>query len=456
MPEKFHFKCVDCNAEYAGDKVIYLCPACETLNRPGFPPLGVLKTVYNYETIRSGSRVNNLFERMEGEHFLPLLPIKNRDAWPDLRVGNTPMYRLDGWTGGRADGRTGGQADKRTGGQADGRTGAQADGKILDDFEVFLKDDSQNPTYSFKDRASALVSAWAREHGIHTLAAASTGNAGSSLAGICASQGQHAIIVVPAAAPLAKLTQILMYGASLIPVRGTYDDAFDLSVEISKQYGFYNRNTAYNPLTIEGKKTVSFEIFGQLNQQVPDRIFIPVGDGVIFSGVCKGFEDLLLLGIIDRMPVLVAVQAAGSSNLINNLKKKSFVAAPSNTIADSISVDVPRCFHMTAGYLDKYYGESVLVSDEEILAASLQLSRSTGLFSEPAAVAAYAGMLKYRDQGLIPSGSKNVVLLTGSGLKDLSAVQSSIQIPDPIDPEIKFVEKLFGNNSRPAIFPEEQ
>ncbi|MCX6269455.1 MAG: threonine synthase [Bacteroidetes bacterium] len=418
MPEKFHFECIDCNAAYPGDAIIYLCPACEALNSAGLPPRGVLKTVYQYERIRGLSPPDKLFEQLEQHHFLPLLPLKGIDSWPILRVGDTPLYKVENVA----------------------REQSEKPGS--DDFELYLKDDSQNPTFSFKDRASALVSAWARENGILTLIAASTGNAGSSLAGICASQGQRAIIIVPAAAPLAKLTQILMYGAVLVPVKGTYDDAFDLSVQISGKHGYYNRNTAYNPLTIEGKKSVSFEIYRQLHQQIPDRIFIPVGDGVIYSGVCKGFEDLLNLGLIDRMPVLVAVQANGSSNLINNLKRTVFEAKPSKTIADSISVDVPRCFHMTAAYMEKYQGESVMVSDQEILEAALQLSHSTGIFSEPAAVAAYAGMLKYREQGLIPARSKNVVLLTGSGLKDLSAVQSSIHMPAPVEPDLVSFERM--------------
>ena len=403
--DNFHFECVDCKAEYPGNRVIYLCPSCEVLNKPGMPPKGVLKTIYQYEYIRSLAGRESLFHYLADRNFLPLLPIQDLKSWPFLKIGDTPLYQSD-------------------------------------EFECYLKDDSQNPTFSFKDRASALVSAWAKENGIQTLVAASTGNAGSSLAGICASQGQHAIIVVPAAAPLAKLTQILMYGAVLIPVKGTYDDAFDLSVEISKKHGYYNRNTAYNPLTIEGKKTVSFEIFAQLNHQVPDRIFIPVGDGVIFSGVSKGFEDLMKLGIIDRMPVLVAVQSEGSSNFIKNLNGMPFKSTPSKTIADSISVDVPRCFNMTAAYLKDYHGEVVAVSDQEILRASVQLSRSTGIFSEPAAAAAFAGMLKYRQQGLIPAGSKNVVLLTGSGLKDLSAVQSSINIPEPLSPDLASVDEF--------------
>ena len=433
MQEKFHFECVDCKAEYPCDRVTYLCPACQAGNKPGQPPKGVLKTIFRYDEIWGMYPAETIFDRLQGEHFLPLLPLRGMDSWPRLKVGDTPLYQVTGWPDGRVDGRTDEHADKRISGQVD------------DNFELFLKDDSQNPTFSFKDRASALVSAWARENGIGTLIAASTGNAGSSLAGICASQGQKAIIVVPAAAPLAKLTQILMYGAFLVPVRGTYDDAFDLSIELTGKHGWYNRNTAYNPLTIEGKKTVSFELFSQLGKQVPDRIFIPVGDGVIFSGVCKGFEDLLKLGIIDRMPVAVAVQAEGSSNLIGNLALP-FFSQSSETIADSISVDIPRCFHMTANYIREYSGETISVSDDEILQASLLVARSTGIFCEPAAAAAYAGMLKYRERRLIPAGSKNVVLLTGSGLKDLSAVQSSIKIPEAVDPELGPVERMLKIN----------
>jgi len=447
MSDKYHFECVDCTAEYPGDKVLYLCPACEKSNQPDRPPRGILKTIYPYQQIRKLSSVDTLFEHLNRNHFLPLMPLRDMNSWPSLKIGDTPLYQIGRRTSGPVDRRTSGQADKRTSGPGNRRASGQA-GRFMEslNFELFLKDDSQNPTFSFKDRASALVSAWAKENGINTLVAASTGNAGSSLAGICASQGQTAMIIVPAAAPLAKLTQILMYGATLVPVKGNYDEAFDLSVQISEKYGFYNRNTAYNPLTIEGKKTVSFELFSQLGYHVPDRIFIPVGDGVIYAGVCKGFEDLLKLGIIDRMPILVAVQAEGSSNLINNLDKKTFVATSSMTIADSISVDVPKCFNMAVGYMEEYHGESVSVSDQEILQASLHLSRSTGIFSEPAAVAAYAGMLKYCEQGLIPAQSKNVVLLTGSGLKDLASVQPAIHIPGAVAPDIKSVEAIIRKN----------
>ncbi len=384
---KFHYQCTTCGEQYHTDEVIYLCPKCEKHNDSEQPPRGVLKVLYDYQ------HIPHEFDELKKKEFLPLLPIKSLSSLPNLRIGKTPLYLV----------------------------------QRLDDhqlnFDLYIKDDSQNPTFSFKDRASAIVSAFAKEHDIHTIVAASTGNAGSSLAGIAAAQGQKAIIYVPASAPKAKLTQILMYGAELRTVDGNYDMAFDLSIQATREHGWYNRNTAFNPLTIEGKKTVAFELFDQL-RSLPDRIFVPVGDGVIISGVYKGYEDLLKLGIIDRMPVIIAVQAQRSSNLISNLYHDAFEYTPSNTVADSISVDIPRNFYMARDFLLKYEGETASVSDDEILAASKLLARNTGIFAEPAAAAAFAGFLKYLDQGLITEGSKNVVLSTGSGLKDLEAVQS--------------------------------
>jgi threonine synthase len=311
-------------------------------------------------------------------------------------------------------------------------------------FDLYLKDDSQNPTFSFKDRASAVVSAFAKENDADTIVTASTGNAGSSLAGICASQRQKAIVIVPVSAPVAKLTQIVMYGANIIPVKGTYDDAFDLSIKATQYFGWYNRNTAYNPLTIEGKKTVSFELLDQLNETLPDRIFVPVGDGVIISGVYKGFEDLLKLRIINKMPVVVAVQSSGSDNLVRNLNNKRFEAKASHTLADSISVDYPRNFYMTQDFLKKYNGEWITISDNEIIQASKSLASTTGLFAEPAAAAAFAGMWKYNSENKIPEASKNVVLLTGSGLKDIKSLEATLKIPKAIEPDLINLEKLIN------------
>ena len=409
MKTKFFYQCIDCGKIYDPQDVIYVCPSCHMQNKSSLPPRGVLKTLYQYKDIKG--RVKN-FNELEKQSFIDVLPIINAHSLPFLKIGNTPFYRINSLRGEKLP------------------------------FSLFLKDDSQNPTFSYKDRASAIVSAYAKEHGLETIVAASTGNAGSSLAGICAAQQQKAIIMVPATAPIAKLIQIVMYGATIIPVKGSYDHAFDLSIKATEELGWYTRNTAFNPLTIEGKKTVSFELFKQMKYRIPDRIFVPVGDGVIISGVYKGFEDLLKLEFIKKMPTIVAVQSAGSDNLTRNIFTQQFEVKSSNTIADSISVDIPRNFYMTKHFIKKYSGEIITITDEEILTASKILSNTTGVFAEPAAAAAFAGMLKYHEKNMLHEHSRNVILLTGSGLKDLKSIRSIIKIPEPIIPTIDNLKKI--------------
>ena len=413
--KKYRFQCVNCGKIYEDD-FLYLCPECSKENDENHPPKGVLKVLYNYDKIKSQTKKRKLFDKLRAHEYVKILPIKSERNLSYLKVGKTPMYKI-----------------------------ARINGEKLP-FSLYLKDDSQNPTFSYKDRASELVSAYAKENGINTIITASTGNAGSSLAGICASQNQHAYVFVPASAPIAKLTQILMYGAKLIPVDGTYDDAFDLSIKASEKFGWFNRNTAYNPFTIEGKKTAAFEIYRQLQWQIPDNIFVPVGDGVIISGIYKGFYDLLMLGIIRKIPKIIAVQSNGSSNIVDNLEKDNFTYTKSDTIADSISVDIPRNFYMTKDYLKRYGGIGVKVSDGEIIKASKILSQNTGIFAEPAASAAFAGFIKLYSQEKLDENSTNVILLTGSGLKDLKSVQSVIKMPKKIAPDLESLEKLLNES----------
>ncbi len=419
--QKFTFECSTCGKNYHESEVRYLCPECNEINTSYLPPKGVLKTIYGYRKNQfpgsySLSESVMQFKELKKFQYIDILPINNASSLPKLKVGETPLYLIEQIVG------------------------------VKLSVNLYFKDDSQNPTYSFKDRASALVSAYAKEKGFDTIVAASTGNAGSSLAGICASQSQNAIILVPESAPLAKLTQIIMYGAKLIPVKGTYDDAFDLSVQASAQFGWYNRNTAFNPLTIEGKKTVSFELFEQLGYKLPNRIFVPTGDGVILSGVYKGFEDLLKYGIIDKIPIVVAVQSSGSDNLVRNISNPEFQSIKSDTLADSISVDIPRNFYMAQQYLQIYNGEMLTVTDEEILSASAQLSKNTGLFAEPASAAAFAGFLSYNRHHKLEENSVNVVLLTGSGLKDLKSVTQMINMPKSIEPTLENLGKRIKDN----------
>lgn len=401
MSKENTYSCVNCGASFTDKGVHYLCATCAKENREGQALKGVLKVVYPYTEIKKKLALQA--DYLKETEYIDLLPLESLDSLPSLLVGKTPLYTVD--------------------------QKLQAKGS----YSLHLKVESSNPTFSFKDRASALVSAFAKENGIDKIIAASTGNAGSSLAGICASQKQEAIILVPENAPKAKLTQVLMYGAKLVPVQGNYDDAYDLSLRLTEKYGLYNRNTAYNPMTIEGKKTVAFELYEQM-KVMPDKVFVPVGDGVIMAGLYKGFEDLLELGLIAKIPEVIAVQAEGSSNLIDNLEREIPEFNAAATVADSISVDIPRNYYMAKDFILRYKGKGLKVSDAEIIDASGCLARQFGLFVEPAAAAAYAGVLKYQNYNQIAENEEIVILLTGNGLKDIDTVSKHLHFPEPIDP----------------------
>jgi threonine synthase len=365
-----------------------LCPECSSTHKSGQPLNGVL------EVELSGT--------LESNDPLDFLPVEGQ-YFPAIPVGNTPLWQPE-------------NLQKKYGFP-----------------ELYLKDDGVNPTGSLKDRASFLVAAFARKHGIREVVVASTGNAGSSMAGVGAAAGLKVRLFLPKTAPPAKMIQALQYGADLVLADKNYDQAFSLSLEYSNTRGGMNRNTAYNPMTIEGKKTVSIEIFKQL-KKAPDHVFVSVGDGVIMSGVYKGFRDLLQLGRIDKIPVIHAVQASGSDAICRAMESGDFdgqAESPvraAKTVADSISVDTPSNGHLALKNLKAFGGHCFTVTDEEILCAQKELSSTCGLFSEPAAATAYAGFLKQK--AALDSNETCVVLLTGNGLKDINSATAKIVVPE--------------------------
>ncbi|MEJ2494815.1 MAG: threonine synthase, partial [Ignavibacteriaceae bacterium] len=292
-----------------------------------------------------------------------------------------------------------------------------------DGREVFVMDETRNPTLSYKDRASSLVVLKAIELGIRELAAASTGNAGSSLAGICARLGLTARIYVPKNIPSAKRIQIEAYGAKLVVVDGDYDLAFDVCLEESKKNNWYNRNTAYNPLTIEGKKSAAYDIFISTKGNIPDNIFVPVGDGVIISGVYKGFKELLTLSWLEKLPKLIAVQSSGSNALVRYLGTGKFEYKPAYTIADSISAGAPRNLYMAAAAVKESNGFAIAVTDEEILSSQKEFIKQTGILCEPSSASVYAAYKKLIAEDKVNPSEKNLLLITGNGLKDVESLR---------------------------------
>jgi threonine synthase len=308
--------------------------------------------------------------------------------------------------------------------------------------QLWVKDDTRNPSGSTKDRASFLVVGKAREYGCRTVAAASTGNAATALAAVAAASGIRAVVFVPASAPEAKLVQMLSYGAFVLPVDGTYDDAFELCLAACEKFGWYNRNTALNPFTIEGKKTVALEIAAELAPECPDAILVPTGDGVILAGVGKGFADLKRSGLIDHVPRLLAVQPEGSSAIVDALRRGADTITPvpdAASVADSLTVQTPRNALQCLRVIRASGGAGVTVSDDAIIKAVADLARRTGVFAEPAGAASLAGLRAVLEQELVGRDERVVLLVTGTGLKDVPAAARAVQKPSPIPPHLEAV-----------------
>jgi threonine synthase len=310
---------------------------------------------------------------------------------------------------------------------------------------LWVKDDGRQPTASCKDRASAIALIKARELGCETVTTASTGNAAAALAGLCAAVSQPNVIFVPRTAPPSKVAQLLVFGADVLLVDGGYDDAFDLCLKAAAEFDWYNRSTGFNPYMSEGKKTAAFEICEQLRWQAPDRIFVPVGDGCIIGGVHKGLRDLLELGWIERLPRLMGVQAAGSAALADAWERGigagDMKPIEPLTIADSISTGMPHDRIKALRAVRESGGAFVRVSDAEILAAIPALARGCGVFAEPAGAAAYAGLVKAVEAGLVDENERVVVLATGSGLKDVSAAIRAVPPAAVVSPDLEDVRR---------------
>lgn len=404
--------CVRCGAEHEAVPNVTTCHKCG----------GILDIKYDYNHIKAHLTKEQLTQRKDYSmwRYREFLPVGEEGKYPKLRVGWSPLYKAD-------------------------RLAEKIGIKTL-----YIKDDGINPTASMKDRASAMAVAKAYEAGADTIACSSTGNAASSLAGNAAAAGYKTFIFVPERAPKGKVSQLMIFGATVISVQGTYEDTFRLSAEAIDRWGWYNRNAAINPYLMEGKKTVALEIAEQLDFQMPDYAAISVGDGCSIAGVWKGFKDLYEAGFIDRLPKLISVQALGCYP-INRAARTNTPLEPmeENTIADSIAVGVPRNPDKAINAILESNGVTVEVSDDEILAAMRLLGRTCGVFGEPAGVTGTAGVKKAVELGLIPKGASVVSIVTGNGLKDVNNAVKAAGEPIHIPPQMDLLLEAFSKSGGP-------
>jgi len=381
---------------------MYHCPYC------GIE--GTLDVTYDMKIVKNQLTKEYLKDNEDKNiwRYMPILPLESKVGVTPLQIGWTPIYKENKLE------------------------------KILNIKNVYIKDEGRNPTASFKDRATAVGVAKAIELKKDIMCAASTGNAASSLSGFAACMGIKNYIFVPKNIPEAKLTQLLVFGSNVILVDGDYDAAFDFCIKAVEHFGWYNRSCAINPYLAEGKKTAAFEICEQLDFKVPDKVIMSVGDGCSISSVWKGFKEFYDIGLIDKLPTMVSVQADGSNPVNRSFRKgiRKFDYIPPVTIADSISVGIPRNGYKALNTLKESKGMAVDVSDEEILGAITTLARKTGVFGEPAGVASFAGLLKLVEQGAIGKDETVVIVVSGNGLKDIKSAQKAVTMPKLIEPNL--------------------
>jgi len=406
---RYSYECNDCKRVFETDEVIYQCPHCSKEQEANTFPKGNLIVKLNKDDLAKlkGKEHVTMYD------FFPF-EVPDKEVYP---VGGTPLAK-----------------PKRL-------------AKELGLNNLSCKLDSALPSGSFKDRASQLIAAQALHYNMDKIALASTGNAGAAMSCAGAAYGLEIVLFVPETAPVNKLMQSVLYGATVVPVKGTYDDSFALSIAYTNEFGGINRNTAYNPMTIEGKKSVSIELFEQMGRKVPEVVYVPVGDGCIFAGVYKGFYDLYEAGLIEKMPHLVCSQSTKSNAISQAFKNNNYnTIEKASTRADSISVSSPANGRMAVNYIKASKGWCVEVEDEAIIDAQLELTSKAGIFVEPAAACAWAA-LKQDSEHLKKEFGDDVdvcVLLTGTGFKDMAVFENRVSIPKAIENSKEAVIKRFS------------
>ena len=406
MKNVLYCQCVKCGSTYAPAPDITTCECG-----------GILDVIYDYDYIKTKFNKETLANRDDPTmwRYRELLPIEEDTVPAGLRVGMSPMYE------------------------------APNIAKDLGIARLYIKDDGVTPTASLKDRASAMAVTKAREAGYDTIACSSTGNAASSLAGNAAKAGLKTYIFVPARAPKGKIAQLMMFGANLTAVDGSYEETFELSKAAIDKYGWYNRNAAINPYLSEGKKTVAHEICEQLDFIAPDFVAVSVGDGCTIAGVYKGLYDMYMVGLIDKIPRIISVQAQGCCPINTAvMTDQPWQPQEENTFADSIAVGVPRNPDKAINAIKNSDGICVNVTDDEIREAQKYLAKNAGVFGEPAGVTATAGLMKLSREGRLPQDATIVSIVTGNGLKDIESAIKSVGEPIHCKNDLAEFEAKFG------------
>ena len=401
-------KCRECGAEYT-PVFKYICEEC-------FGPLDVIYDIPpNLKKETFTSRHDKTYWR-----YFELLPIADKNHIVNIHAGFTPLQHAE-------------ELGTRMGNLKN----------------LFIKNDSVNPTFSFKDRPAGVAISRSREIDLKAVGCASTGNLASATAAHAAKAHLPCYIFAPSDIEKVKIAQALSYGAKFVAVEGTYDDANRVASIIGDSKGIGIVNINMRPYYVEGSKTLAFEVAEQLDWQVPDHLIIPVGSGAMLNAICKGFEELHEIGLIDDVSNLkvTAAQPHGCAPIVDAFKNKTGEIVPverPDTIAKSLAIGDPGDGVYVLRRLKQYGGIAEEANDNEIVEGILTLSRTEGIFTEPAGGVSIAVLKKLVDDGFIERNEKVVCYVTGNGLKSTEAIMSALPKLDVVKPDVQIVSAMIS------------
>jgi threonine synthase len=412
-----HQACIACGEKYDTDEILYSCKRCGDL----------LEVKYDYDVIEAKLEKSD-WQTMPLSvwRYKDFMPIRDPSKIVSLNEGGTRLHSC------------------------------QHLGNLLGVRHLYVKNEGENPTGSFKDRGMTVGITKAVELNMKTVICASTGNTSASLAAYAAKAGLRCIVLIPSGKiAYGKLAQAMVYGAKVVQIRGDFDQALKMVLDLSEKHREVYLLNSVNPYRIEGQKSLAYEICDQLNREAPDRVVLPVGNAGNISALWKGFIEFHKLGLIEKLPKMTGIQAEGAAPIAKAIKNRSNEIVPvkqPETIATAIRIGAPVSWKKALRAIRESKGTAETVTDEEILEAQKMLARSEGLFVEPASASSIAGLKKLSEAEKIDKDEVTVCVTTGHGLKDPDIAIKISEKPFEVDAEMESIEKLLGlYKSIPAI-----
>ncbi|MDH5690979.1 MAG: threonine synthase [Candidatus Bathyarchaeota archaeon] len=404
-----HQACIACGEKYGADEILYSCRRCGDL----------LEVKYDYDVMEEKLKKSDW-------QSLPLSVWRYKDFMP-IKVSSKIVSLNEGGTGLHS---------------------CQRLANLLGVKQLYVKNEGENPTGSFKDRGMTVGVTKAVELNMETVICASTGNTSASLAAYAAKAGLQCIVLIPSGKiAYGKLAQAMVYGAKIVQIRGNFDQALKMVLELSEKHREIYLLNSINPYRLEGQRSLAYEICDQLNREAPDRVILPVGNAGNISAMWKGFTEFHKLGLINKLPKMTGIQAEGAAPIAQAIKKGSNEIVPIDqpeTIATAIRIGAPVSWKKAIRAIGESKGTAETVTDEEILEAQKMLARSEGLFVEPASASSIAGLKKLFESGKIDEDEVVVCVTTGHGLKDPDIIMKISEKPFEVDAEMVSIEKLLG------------